>query len=126
MSTYKDEVTNLKDLKKYLTSNSQLIDEANKERKVIRTQQHEIDKKFTALEQEQKQISQGREFLTERVVKLESELEDFDQEQQGNTKKLAKLENEKKKFALAKKFKDAGKCQQELKEVTARQEFLET
>jgi len=30
---------------------------------------------------------------------------------------LTKLEQEKKKFAAAKKFKDAGKCQTEMKEI---------
>ena len=36
-----------------------------------------------------------------------------------------KLEAEKKKFAAARKYKDAGKCQAELKELAARQEFLD-
>ena len=34
------------------------------------------------------------------------------------------MEAEKKKFAAAKKFKDAGKCQQEMKELASRKEFL--
>ena len=36
-----------------------------------------------------------------------------------------KLEAEKKKFAAARKFKEAGKCQAELKELAARHEFLD-
>ena len=56
----------------------------------------------------------------ERIVKLESELDDFEQEIQTNTNKQSKLEAEKKKFAAAKKFKDAGKCQNEIKELVAR------
>lgn len=35
---------------------------------------------------------------------------------QSNIKKLIKFELEKKKFAVAKKFKDAAKCQADIKE----------
>ena len=42
---------------------------------------------------------------------------------QANVNKLIKLDLEKKKFAAAKKFKDAGKCQQEIKEIQNKQEY---
>lgn len=38
----------------------------------------EVENKVAALEQEKKQIAQGREFLMDRVVGLERELDDFD------------------------------------------------
>ena len=37
---------------------------------------------------------------------------------------MTRLEGEKKKFAQAKKFKEAGKCQAEIKEAQAQQEYL--
>ena len=59
---------------------------------------------------------QGREFIQDRLAKLDLELDEFETQVQSNSKKLTKLETEKKKFAAAKKFKDAGKCQAEIKE----------
>lgn len=53
---------------------------------------------------------QGREFIQERLAKLELELDEFESQAQSHMKKLIKLDLEKKKFAAAKKFKDAGKC----------------
>lgn len=104
----------------YLRNSSCEIDAINKERKEVRTQMTEVENRLVTLVQERKQITQGREFLMERIVKLESELDDFEQEIQTNNNKQLKLEAEKKKYAAAKKFKDAGKCQNELKDLAAR------
>ena len=41
---------------------------------------------------------------------MESELDEYETKAQNHIKKLIKLGLEKKKFAAAKKFKDAGKC----------------
>ena len=49
-------------------------------------------------------------------MKLDQETEDQESQIQSNIKKLLKLDTEKKKFASAKKFKDAAKCQNEIKE----------
>jgi len=116
----KDELKKLREMQQYLKSSSGDIDEIHRERKEIRIQMAEVENKLATLEQDRKQMAQGREFLMERVVRLESELDDFEQEIQSNAKKHAKSEAEKKKFAAAKKFKDAGKCQQEMKEVSTR------
>ena len=61
---------------------------------------------------------QGREFIQDRLSKLDLELDEFETQVQSNSKKLTKLEAEKKKFAAAKKFKDAGKCQAEIKDIS--------
>ena len=49
------------------------------------------------------------------MIKIEQELDEFENQISQNEKKLEKLDAEKKKFASAKKFKDAGKCQSEIK-----------
>lgn len=50
------------------------------------------------------------EFVQNYLNKIETELDDFENQVVENKKKMEKLGNEKKKFASAKKFKDAGKC----------------
>ena len=65
---------------------------------------------------EKAQIERGREFILERLGKLDLETEEQSSSIQQNGQKLTRLEGEKKKFAQAKKFKEAGKCQAEIKE----------
>ena len=101
----------------YLEFNSIAIDQTNKERKEIRVKHNEIMNQQIELQTEKKSIEKKKEFIQDRLSKLEQELADFEINTQANINKLVKLDLEKKKFAAAKKFKDAGKCQQEIKEI---------
>lgn len=117
ISKFKEEFDSLDEMEQYLRFNSVEIDQSNKERKEVRTKHNEITNQVTTLNLEKQQLERGREFIQDRLLKLESELDDFETQTQANVKKLVKLDLEKKKFAAAKKFKDAGKCQQEIKEI---------
>ena len=50
-------------------------------------------------------------------------MDELENKVQSDSKKVTKLEQEKKKHAAAKKFKDAGKCQSEIKEIQSQIEF---
>lgn len=57
-----------------------------------------------------------KEYVLEKLAKVDAEYEEHQTQISTNEKRVAKLEQEKKKAAAQKKFKEAGKAQQEIKE----------
>lgn len=65
----------------------------------------------------------NKEFMSEKLGKIEAEQEELTLQASNVDKKILKLQVEKKKFADQKKFKDASKAQNEIKDF---QQNLET
>lgn len=66
--------------------------------------------------------SNNKEYITEKMAKVDAECEELQTQIMTNEKRIAKLEQEKKKAAAQKKFKEASKAQQEIKEFTTQLE----
>jgi len=62
----------------------------------------------------------------ERQSRLNEEISSFQKQKEAVDSLIVQLEKDKKAFAAAKKFKEAGRCQTELKESQAKLENLES
>jgi hypothetical protein len=62
------------------------------------------------------QINKARDFIIDRQSKLSEEIFNFKKQKETIENLIVQLDKDKKAFAAAKKFKDAGRCQTELKE----------
>ena len=116
------ELKELDDFERALKKNADYIDSTLSEKVACKDKSYQIKTEINGLNAQREQIINGKELFKVKITKLEGEIDELNQNIDACDKKLIRLEKDKKKFAADKKFKEAGKCQNEIKETTSEQE----
>lgn len=113
------ELKELDDFERALKKNADYIDSTLSEKVACKDKSYQIKTEINGLNAQRDQIINGKELFKIKITKLEGEIDELNQNIDACDKKLIRLEKDKKKFAADKKFKEAGKCQNEIKETTS-------
>ena len=85
----------------------------------------DIQEEHNKIRDEINQAGKAKVFIVDRVQKLEDELIQYKKDKETLEQSITQLEKDKKAFATAKRFKDAGRCQAELKDNAVKKENIE-
>ncbi len=115
---YQQEVKDLEDFQKALKKSVENIECTLNEKDKCKNTTFKIKLDINALKIQRDALSQSKDSLIQKLANSDSDIEEFMQVILTCEKQLAKLEKDKKKAAADKKFKEAAKAQQDIKDTT--------
>lgn len=108
----------MEEFEKQLKKSAELIDSTLTEKETCRDRAFLIKQEINQLKTKRDNALGNKDYVLEKLAKVDAECEELHHQIVTNEKKVVKLELEKKKAAAQKKFKEASKAQNEIKDFT--------
>lgn len=118
MEGFQREIREMEDFEKQIRKNAESIDSTLNEKDSCKDRAFQIKQEINQLKIKKDNAIANKEYTNEKLTKLDADLEELQTSVTSYEKKIGKQEQEKKKAAAAKKFKEAAKAQQEIKDLT--------